>query len=60
MQVKNSYYYFKSGLTPEQCQKIIDLGTSEIERVRKAGGRTAASTFGDNDKESMINKMKEL
>ena len=26
MQVENSYYYFKSALTPEQCQKIIDLG----------------------------------
>jgi PKHD-type hydroxylase len=56
MQVKNSYYWFKEALTPDQCQKIIDLGVSEIERVRKAGGRTAASTYGDNDKESMIKK----
>jgi PKHD-type hydroxylase len=53
MQVQNLYYWFKEALTPDQCQKIIDLGVSEIERVKKTGGRTAATTFGDNDKESM-------
>ena len=26
MQVQNTYFWFKSALTPEQCQKIIDLG----------------------------------
>jgi len=56
MQVQNSYYWFKSALTPEQCQKIIDLGVSEIERVKKAGGRTDATTFGNNDKLSMKEK----
>jgi len=56
MQVQNSYYWFKEALTPDQCQKIIDLGVSEIERIKKAGGRTAATTFGDNDKESMKSK----
>jgi len=56
MQVQNSYFWFKEALTPDQCQKIIDLGVSEIERIKKAGGRTAATTFGDNDKESMKSK----
>jgi len=53
MQVQNSYFWFKEALTPDQCQKIIDLGVSEIERIKKAGGKTAATTFGNNDKESM-------
>ena len=56
MQVQNSYFWFKSALTPEQCQKIIDLGVSEIERIKKAGGRVDATTHGNNDKISMIEK----
>ena len=56
MQVQNTYFWFKSALTPEQCQKIIDLGVNEIDRIKKAGGRTDATTFGDNDKVSMIEK----
>ena len=53
MQVQNSYYWFKEALTPEQCQKIIDLGTSEIERIKKAGGSAEATTFGDNHKQGL-------
>ena len=53
MQCKNSYYWFESALTPDQCQKIIDLGVSEIERIKKAGGTAEATTFGDNHKQAM-------
>ena len=53
MQVKNAYYYFKSVLTPDQCQKIIDLGNSKIEHDKKAGRNTEATTFGDNHKGAM-------
>ena len=53
MQVQNSYYWFESALTPDQCQKIIDLGVSEIERIKKAGGTAEATTFGDNHKQAM-------
>jgi len=53
MQVENSYFWFEKALTTDQCQKIIDLGNSEINRVKKAGGSTDATTFGDNDKASM-------
>ena len=31
MQVQNTYFWFKEALTPEQCQKIIDLGINEID-----------------------------
>ena len=52
MQVQNTYFWFKSALTPEQCQKIIDLGVSEIDSIKKAGGSAEAITFGDNHKQA--------
>ena len=52
MQVQNTYFYFKSALTPEQCKKIIDYGKSEIDRIKTAGGSAEATTFGDNHKQA--------
>lgn len=56
MQVKNTYYYFKSALTPEQCQKIIDLGVSELSNIKNRGLSTAAVTHGDNHKQAFEKK----
>ncbi len=42
MLIKNSYYYFTNALTPEQCQKIIDLGIE---------GLQPATTMGFNHKQ---------
>tara|TARA_Y100000004_G_C8954616_1_gene430195 strand:- start:3029 stop:3766 length:738 start_codon:yes stop_codon:yes gene_type:complete len=47
MQLENTYYYFKSALTPEQCQRIIDLGNSKI--------FSEATTFGKTEKGKMPN-----
>ena len=58
MQVKNSYYYFKEALTPDQCQKIIDMGDKRISENKKAGRSTEATTFGNNHKQAML-KMNE-
>ena len=52
MQVQNSYYFFKSALTPDQCKKIIDYGVSEMTNIKKDGGSTEATTFGDNHKQA--------
>jgi len=52
MQVQNTYFWFKEALTPEQCQKIIDLGVTEIDNIKKAGGVTEATTFGNNHKQA--------
>jgi len=60
MQVQNTYFWFKSALTPEQCQKIIDLGVTEIDRIKKAGGSTEATTFGDNHKQAFEKTGKEV
>ena len=56
MQVKNSYYFFKSALTPEQCQKIIDLENNTIKQLQDKGKSTSATTHGRNDKEGMKKK----
>ena len=53
MQVQNSYYWFKSALTSEQCQKIIDMGKKELDDIKKRGGSTEATTFGNNHKQAM-------
>ena len=33
MQIKNSYFYFKSALTPDQCKNIIRVGEEKIEEI---------------------------
>jgi len=53
MQVQNAYYFFKSALTPEQCEKIIDSGNDRIDRIKKAGGSAEATTFGNNHKQGL-------
>ncbi len=60
MQVQNSYFYFKSALTPDNCQKIIDRGMSEIERIKKSGGSAEATTFGNNHKQAFEKDGKEV
>ena len=52
MQVQNTYYYFKSALSPDQCQKIIDMGTKKINDIKKSGGSAEATTFGNNHKQA--------
>lgn len=56
MQLKNSYYWFKSAISPENCQKIIDLGLSTIQENKQKGLTTSAQTMGDNDKLSVSEK----
>tara|TARA_R100001509_G_scaffold67216_1_gene37346 strand:+ start:131 stop:910 length:780 start_codon:yes stop_codon:yes gene_type:complete len=52
MQVHNTYYYFKGALSPEQCQKIIDMGTNKINDIKKSGGTAEATTHGNNHKQA--------
>ena len=53
MQLKNSYFYFKSAISPEQCKKIIDLGKSQIEEDKKSGIATHGTTGGNREKQSL-------
>ena len=55
MQLANYYYYFKNAISPEDCQKIIDLGLAKIAEEKAAGNSVEAYTFGDNQKSAMPN-----
>lgn len=57
MQLKNSYYYFKSAISPEICQKIIGAGLKKINDVEKDGGSTVATTFGNQEKQAKPDAM---
>jgi len=52
MQVRNSYYWFEKAISPENCQKIIDMGNKQIEEIKKSGASVEATTFGDNHKQA--------
>tara|TARA_Y100000004_G_scaffold49610_1_gene54597 strand:- start:318 stop:1097 length:780 start_codon:yes stop_codon:yes gene_type:complete len=60
MQVRNSYYWFEKALSPENCQKIIDMGEKQLQEIRKSGGSTEATTFGDNHKQAFEKEGKEV
>jgi PKHD-type hydroxylase len=55
MQLKNYYYWFRSAISPEVCQKIIDLGTSKFAEMISNGEKTEAHTFGDEQKSAKPN-----
>jgi len=50
MQLTNSYYFFKSVIPPDTCQRIIDMGVAKIEKERAEGVNVEAYTFGDEQK----------
>lgn len=50
MQLKYSYYWFKSALSEELCDKIIDTGMSTIKKEQEQGHNVEAYTFGDGQK----------
>jgi PKHD-type hydroxylase len=50
MNVKNSYYYFQSALTNEECNSIISLGESKLSNLKELGESTVAVTAGDTHK----------
>lgn len=55
MQLKYSYFFFKSAIPPETCQRIIDLGVSKLELERSQGLNVEAYTFGDRQKGALNN-----
>ena len=55
MELSNKYFWFKSIIPPETCQKIIDLGLKKIEEEKSLGRSVAAYTFGDRQKDAMPN-----
>ena len=54
MLIQNSYYFFQSALTPDMCQKIIELGEKGIEQDKKNHGSSVATTMGYNHKQGDV------
>ena len=50
MHPKNTYFYVKSAISPEDCNKIISLGKSYFEEKKKLGFTTEGGTKGEQDK----------
>ena len=52
MILENNYYWFKSALSPELCNRIIDAGISKMEELEKQFGEksTDATTFDHKQK----------
>lgn len=55
MTTQNAYYYFQSAISSENCQKIINYGNSEIEKLKVDGIDVSGTTFGDNHKQANPN-----
>ena len=60
MELQNSYYWFESVITPEQCKKIIDLGLEKIEEAKKSGRKTEATTRGHSHKQGLEKQNKDV
>ena len=60
MQVKNSYYWFERAISPENCQKIIEMGENKIQQLKSKGQTVEATTYGDNHKQAMEKGGKEV
>lgn len=53
MQLQYQYYYFKSALPPETCDRILDMGIKRLEDERARGHTVEANTHGDRQKSSV-------
>ena len=56
----HNYFYFQSAITSENCDTILSLGKSKLEKMKIQGEETSASTKGDNDKKSFELENKKL
>lgn len=53
MHLGNLYYYFTKALTPEQCQRILDIGINQLEKEKKEGKSTSGTTFAGSQKDKV-------
>ena len=55
MNLSANYYYFKSAIPKEICDRIIKLGLEKIENYKKEGQIVNAVTFNDKQKAALPN-----
>ena len=56
----NTYWFYKSAISIENCNKILSLGKSKLNDLKDQGINTDAGTKGDNDKISFSLDNKKL
>ena len=56
MELRHNYWYFKSALNDETCDKILEVGKKRLQECREQGISVSATTFGFADKESVLKK----
>jgi PKHD-type hydroxylase len=54
MDLKYNYWFFKSALNDEICDKILDIGKTRLQEFREKGISVDATTFGKSDKKSVL------
>jgi PKHD-type hydroxylase len=57
MELENKYWWFKSVLSEEVCNKIINLGLTKIKEEEAKGNSAAGYTHGDVDRQTMPDGM---
>lgn len=53
MELTNSYWWFESALSSNDCDSIIDLGKKVIQENKENNISVAGTTFGDNHKQAV-------
>lgn len=52
MHLKNLYYYFSGALSHEICDRIINEGENNLQKLKSAGVNTSGTTLGNKEKQS--------
>ena len=55
MYLQNSYYWFESAISPEDCRKIINAGLTQLESNKQQGLNVGGVTTGGMEKHSKTN-----
>ena len=55
MQLANMYYFFRSALSAESCDRIVDMGKERLKKIDESGGSLSATTHGGNAKGQLLN-----
>jgi len=50
MHLTHNYWWFKSAIDPDTCQRIINLGKHKLEQQRQEGVNVEGTTFDDSEK----------
>lgn len=52
MQLHHPYYWYKSVIPPDVCNRIISMGLSKIQEDKANGQNTSAYTFGERQRDA--------